>query len=299
MVRRIFSYRNQAVADNRKGINMYKERAFTLIELLVVIAIIAILMAILMPALARVKEQARTTGCLANLKQWNLVTKMYCDDNDGHFWSGLNSTGYWWPCQLDEKLKDWKTNKLWFCPTAKKPITDENGITAPTFNIFNAWGIFRGTQSSTIYNRTFTMGPNGLAGSYSINGYCLTIPVDATFEGGVHAREGWRTPDITGASNAPLFLDALRFDLWPLPNQRPAEYEYAAWSSNNMGRCCINRHAGFVGCSFMDFSARKVGLKELWTLKWHKSFDTSGPYTLAGGVKSSDWPDWIRPFQDY
>ena len=73
---------------------MYKHKAFTLIELLVVIAIIAILMAILMPALARVKEQARTTGCLANLKQWNLVAKIYCDDNDGNFWSGYGTTGY-------------------------------------------------------------------------------------------------------------------------------------------------------------------------------------------------------------
>jgi prepilin-type N-terminal cleavage/methylation domain-containing protein len=273
--------------------DMCRKRGFTLIELLVVIAIIAILMAILMPALARVKEQARTTGCLANLKQWNLVTKMYCDDNDGKFWSGYGSTGYWWPWQLEDKDLSWKRNKTWFCPTAKKPIIDENGNTAPTFNIYNAWGIFWGTQGGR------AAPSEGVAGSYSINGYCLTIPVDATFEGGVHASQGWRTPDVSGASNAPLFIDALRFDLWPLETQRPAEYEYEAWSSNNMGRCCINRHVGFVGCSFMDFSARKVGLKEIWTLKWHKSFDISGPYTLAGGVQSSDWPDWIRPFQDY
>jgi hypothetical protein len=138
-----------------------------------------------------------------------------------------------------------------------------------------------------------------MAGSYSINGYCLTIPVDGAFEGGVSASEGWRTPDVSGASKAPLFLDALRFDLWPLENQLPAEFEYTAWSSNNMGRCCINRHVGFTSASFMDFSARKVGLKELWTLKWHKSFNTSGPYTLAGGVQATDWPEWIRPFQDY
>jgi hypothetical protein len=42
-----------------------------------------------------------------------------------------------------------------------------------------------------------------------------------------------------------------------------------------------------------------VGLKELWKLKWHRNFNTSGPWTLAGGVQSSDWPDWLMPFKDY
>jgi len=44
---------------------------------------------------------------------------------------------------------------------------------------------------------------------------------------------------------------------------------------------------------------RKVGLKELWTLKWSKSFNTAGPWTPAGGVTAADWPGWIRPLRDY
>jgi hypothetical protein len=49
----------------------------------------------------------------------------------------------------------------------------------------------------------------------------------------------------------------------------------------------------------MDYSARKVGLKELWALKWHRLYNQSGPWTLAGGSIASDWPDWMRNFKDY
>ncbi|MHC4207597.1 MAG: type II secretion system protein, partial [Planctomycetota bacterium] len=64
---------------------MSNRRGFTLIELLVVIAIIALLMAILMPALNRVKNQAQKVSCQARLKQWGLIFKLYTDDNEGYF----------------------------------------------------------------------------------------------------------------------------------------------------------------------------------------------------------------------
>ncbi len=59
-----------------------KKKAFTLIELLVVIAIIALLMAILMPALQKVRDQAKRTHCVANVRTLSLAWTMYTDDND-------------------------------------------------------------------------------------------------------------------------------------------------------------------------------------------------------------------------
>ena len=69
--------------DNRKG--------FTLIELLVVIAVIAILMAILMPSLLRIKEQAREISCRSNLRQYGIAQAIYLDDFDGRYPYAWNS----------------------------------------------------------------------------------------------------------------------------------------------------------------------------------------------------------------
>jgi len=61
----------------------------------------------------------------------------------------------------------------------------------------------------------------------------------------------------------------------------------------------VNRHNGYVNGIFLDFSVRRVGLKELWTFKWHRGFDTAGICTKAGGVQADDWLEWMSKFRDY
>ncbi len=73
--------------------NTMRQKAFALIELLVVIAIIALLMAVLVPALHRVREQAKKVTCSNNLKQMSLSLQMYGSENDNHL--PLNARGNW------------------------------------------------------------------------------------------------------------------------------------------------------------------------------------------------------------
>jgi type II secretory pathway pseudopilin PulG len=89
---------------------------------LVVIAIIALLMAILMPALQRIKKQAKTVACQSNLRQWALYFSLYTDDNNGHFHRGWNDGEYSQDSWMVVMRPYYPGNPdLCFCPTATKP----------------------------------------------------------------------------------------------------------------------------------------------------------------------------------
>jgi len=119
-------------------------RAFTLIELLVVIAIIAILAALLLPALGRSKEKAKTTVCLNNLKQWGMATQIFAlENNDRLPKDGTpngTSVNEGWYVDLPLVLKlppyramEWRTNaavdpgrSIWICPSNPRRSNGNN-----------------------------------------------------------------------------------------------------------------------------------------------------------------------------
>ncbi len=92
---------------------MGKQRGFTLVELLVVIAIIALLMAILMPALNRARELGRRSVCLGNLKQLSLAWIMYTDENGGNLVRGIGGDDITGPNPINPSGPNIMLEKSW------------------------------------------------------------------------------------------------------------------------------------------------------------------------------------------
>ncbi len=270
-----------------------RQRAFTLIELLVVIAIIALLMAILMPALQRVRKQAKKVICLSNLKQWGTIFAMYTDDNDGLFPKRRSGYGRWINVLYDYYSRN---DEIRVCPMAAK-IANPDGVSGvkQVGDKFTSWG--RLAESSSLPGGGY--GPAGTWGSYGINGW-VYVPDGATVYG-KPAEDFWRSPNVKGVGNIPLFLDCWFWCGWPDNFDTPPGYDGEQWpgDQDSMQRFRINRHQQAINGIFLDYSARPIGLKELWVLKWHRAFNRDGPYTRSGGVLPDDWPEWMRSFRDY
>lgn len=278
---------------------------FTLIELLVVIAIIALLMAILVPLLRSARNQARTAVCQAKLRQWGSILALYTEDNRGCLpIYGLDSEIIWFlrgsilgsDGQNEESLRPVQAKGIACCPMATKP---------GRLHTFSA--NFRGLNIEGWYGETFNaweMISPGLPfrSSYGFNGWLFGSDFDSSIP--LRTRflkmSGVPIDTLRGRANIPGLLDSVYAYSHPGEHGRlrpkPNEGSTRRWG---MGSFAMNRHNEHTNGLFLDWSVRKIGIKELWTLKWHMQFNTSNEWTKAGGVQPEDWPQWMRGFKDY
>ena len=233
------------------------------------------------------RQRAKDMVCLANLQQWGVLFGAYTDDHDGNFNPGWNvgETTLWMNALRPYYQDQWS---LLLCPAATEMA--DNGTRSGTFS---AW-----------YRNTTTPGggTHRYVSSYGINSWTNCMTYD---RGWKQWEWFWRTTrDVQGTSAIPVFADSTWHDAWPTETDGPIDQPFGfGWgnmgTTHEMNHFCIVRHDGSVNVLFMDWSARAVGLKELWTLKWYRRFDTAGPWTRAGGVQPNDWPAWMRGFKDY
>jgi len=249
--------------------------AFTLIELLVVIAIISLLMAILMPALNRTRQQAKTVACRSRLGQWGKVFMMFTMDNGGYF---ASSNMGMWTNFLGPYYKD---PALHLCPTASKPAEPDGGL-YPYGSTFLAWGKFDASYAQ--------YGLEGVYGSYGMNGHVSNDRPNDDDPYGRDLSNNWRTADVRGGHEVPLFLDCGAPEQLDEPPPMKGFFQPTALGVNMQG-FCIDRHQSGINGLFLDFSTRKAGLKELWRLRWHKGFDINAEPPI--------WPEWMKNFKDY
>ena len=286
------SNKSKKESTNMKKANV---KGFTLIELLVVIAIIALLLAILMPALSRVKQQARSSACKANMHSWAQIWAMYCQDNDGYFPEEHRNVG--WPRgNWVEPLRSLYRTKagILICPSATKRLPN-----IPSYGSFD---------------RTYIMGTGGTENrreeaSYGANCWLFNSRGGQTTIQSRPVKWNWKTCDAKGGNEIPIFGDAMWRGGGPFYQNGNAQSNRIAppqvhgqWygAAHEMKHFLIDRHSnGRVNHMFLDWSAREVNLKELYKLKWHRTFNQVGGWTLAGGVQPSTWPEWMRKYKEF
>jgi prepilin-type N-terminal cleavage/methylation domain-containing protein/prepilin-type processing-associated H-X9-DG protein len=283
-----------------------RQTAFTLVELLVVIAIIALLMSILMPALARVRSQAKNILCQSNLKQLATAYSMYLSDYDGKFPQGWAAGARNFHTEMwMEALRVYYGNQheVRMCPTTTKTGTDIGQGPYGGWGTFIAWGTFERTGDADCGDPwpSWDSVTTCDYGSYGDNGYVNNPPSGISASQGSLTAWYWRRADVKGTTNnIPLILDCQWYGGWPRHDNTPPLWDGQPWGVDHtdmMRRFCINRHNGYLNCAFLDFSVRPVGLKELWKLKWHRTFDLDGGPTRAEFDSAGD--GWMKPFKNF
>ena len=293
---------------------MKKGHGFTLIELLVVIAIIALLMGILMPALNRVKEQARSVACGSNLRQWGIGAIGYAHDNgdklvaeyDEGIWHskirpymGGKTKAVGVDVHADSTSKYSTTNDVGLCPSANKPRWNLDGSPGPGAGLGprSAWGRW-GSNAGDAWDSTnrdlgtSNFGLSGFAGSYAFNAWLYKVTFRSEDQGH-QLKKQWGTFLAKGASKIPLIGGSYHYVVYPEAWDAPPANEVGA-EYVGLGSYAVNRHHGSINMVFLDGYVGKVGLKELWSqsVNWHREWmGDIGTRTSRAGIQ---WPDWMQ-----
>ena len=129
-------------------------------------------------------------------------------------------------------------------------------------------------------------------GSYGLNSW-IGCPDDLSL---APAEKMYRrSTQVRSASQVPLFGDNFYWQTAPEPTLGPWK-DGEPWptdgiTSGHMASFTLNRHGGkTTGLLFVDGSAGQKEIKNLWTYRWHRQFDTAGPWTES----RVDWPDWMK-----
>jgi len=264
---------------------MKKYKAFTLVELLVVISVISLLMAIMMPALGKVRRRAMNVLDQMNLKQWSTMIMMYADDYEG-------STPMGWTESPPYEVKGmWMTSlrpyydigEIRCCPTANKKFRSDDP--SPVDVTFVAWGIWgEGLLSKAIPG----WADEGDYGSYGINGWIHNPPDSLLQSWGALDRKSkyWRTFNVKNGNIIPMFGDCEWDGTAPDPKTNPPpQYRGQGGNKQNpMPSFAMLRHDNKINLTFMDMSVRNVKIKELWEFKWHREAEPA----------IHPWPEWIE-----
>ncbi len=259
----------------KKEFVMHRRKGFTLIELLVVIAIIALLMSILIPTLGKARKMTKAAMCMSNLKQWGTFFSMYTDDFNGKFMpgaceAGMDRKGNWWG-DLEPYYKD---RKLLCCPMANNPKKmahvgyGQGGSDAS----YGTWGP--------------SWFPDNFYGSYGINEW-ISNPSD---EKAYLPQNYWRSTNVKGQSTIPLLADAWWPQAWVHAHDWIPDYpgRWEGVGQDDIAHFVVWRHDGIINMLFMDYSVRKVSLKELWKLNWNRR------YNIEDAPTEDDFPDWLK-----